>query len=183
MAGRSTGRLRVGAAIVCAACVGLLIFAATLAPADEGLGTHRQLGLPKCDFLVRHGVACPTCGYTTAAALAARGRLLEAFIVQPAAALAALTLAMAAWIAGYTAATGTPAARRLAVLWRPATIVVIVAIAAAAWAYKAAVEPRPAPAHEAAPAAALNITPHAAPPNPKSPIRNPKSNIPTDLQV
>lgn len=39
--------------------------AARLTPSQNGLGTHRQLGLPPCGFRVVLGIPCPTCGFTT----------------------------------------------------------------------------------------------------------------------
>ncbi|MFK8000312.1 MAG: DUF2752 domain-containing protein [Polyangiales bacterium] len=39
--------------------------ATTLNPAAEGHGTHMQLGLPPCGFLVSTGLPCPGCGLTT----------------------------------------------------------------------------------------------------------------------
>ena len=39
--------------------------ATTLVPAAEGHGTHTQLGLPPCGFLVSTGLPCPGCGLTT----------------------------------------------------------------------------------------------------------------------
>ncbi len=43
----------------------LLVTAARLTPAAEGLGTHQQLGLPPCSSIVLFGVRCPACGMTT----------------------------------------------------------------------------------------------------------------------
>jgi hypothetical protein len=37
-----------------------------LTPAESGVGTHTQLGLPPCGFLVLFGKPCPACGLTTA---------------------------------------------------------------------------------------------------------------------
>lgn len=38
-------------------------------------GTHEQLGLPPCTFMVLTGVPCPACGMTTSFALLVRGEL------------------------------------------------------------------------------------------------------------
>lgn len=68
--------------------VGAVLFvAARLLPDPSGEGTHRQLGLPACGFLVATGLPCPTCGMTTAFSYAVRGRLLKALWAQPAGAL------------------------------------------------------------------------------------------------
>jgi hypothetical protein len=71
---------------VCALLTGilglaLLIIALQLDPSTDGAGTHQQLGLPVCSFIELWGVRCPSCGMTTAWALATRGewhRALEA---------------------------------------------------------------------------------------------------------
>lgn len=66
--------------------VGALVFALSfwLAPDPAGVGTHTQLGLPTCGVYELFHKPCPSCGMTTAFALAARGRLGEALRVQPA---------------------------------------------------------------------------------------------------
>jgi hypothetical protein len=43
----------------------VLITAAMLTPTAEGHGTHTQLGLPPCGFIVYTGYPCPGCGLTT----------------------------------------------------------------------------------------------------------------------
>jgi hypothetical protein len=55
-----------------------LALAARLTPSDEGLGTHRQLGLPPCTVLELFHVRCPACGMTTAWAHTVRGQLVRA---------------------------------------------------------------------------------------------------------
>lgn len=44
----------------------VVITAALLTPDPAGHGTHTQLGLPPCGFLVVTGFPCPGCGLTTA---------------------------------------------------------------------------------------------------------------------
>ncbi len=39
------------------------------------LGTHRQLGMPPCNFVTLFGKPCPSCGMTTSFALLVRGDL------------------------------------------------------------------------------------------------------------
>ena len=46
--------------------VAVVITAALLTPNPLGHGTHMQLGLPPCGFLVITGYPCPGCGLTTA---------------------------------------------------------------------------------------------------------------------
>ena len=101
---------RVYALGVAIAAAAIVITAARLAPDTHGMGTHTQLGLPPCGFLVVTGLPCPSCGMTTAYASTVRGHLLEAVRAQVAGAfLAAATIA--AGVLGLVgAATG----------WRPA---------------------------------------------------------------
>ena len=42
-------------------------------------GTHMQLGLPPCNFLVMSGIPCPSCGMTTSISLLAHGDLVPAW--------------------------------------------------------------------------------------------------------
>jgi len=49
-----------------------------LEPDPVGHGTHRQLGLPPCSFIVLYGRRCPTCGMTTSWAHLARGQVAVA---------------------------------------------------------------------------------------------------------
>lgn len=42
------------------------------------MATHRQLGLPACDFLVLTGRPCPACGLTTSFAFTVRGDAINA---------------------------------------------------------------------------------------------------------
>jgi hypothetical protein len=131
-------RARFWSAIVFIGCAALLVRAATLTPDPQGLGTHRQMGLPSCSWIAAGDGPCPTCGMTTAFSLAAHGRLVDSFLTQPAAALLALLVAMTAWVSGYTMMTGCPAVRRLRVLIRPATFALAAAVLMAAWALKIA---------------------------------------------
>ena len=61
----------------------LLLIARLLRPSADGVGTHRQLGLPPCAFLHFTGVPCPGCGLTTSVAHAARLHFYESVITQP----------------------------------------------------------------------------------------------------
>lgn len=50
----------------------VILTARMLVPDPSGHGTHTQLGLPPCGFLVLTGCPCPGCGLTTAFAHMAR---------------------------------------------------------------------------------------------------------------
>jgi hypothetical protein len=62
--------------------------------------------LDPCGFKQRFALPCPTCGMTTSALAFARGRVFEAFYVQPAAALACCVMVVAAFLALLTAVFG-----------------------------------------------------------------------------
>ena len=61
----------------------LIITAFTLTPDPAGHGTHTQLGLPPCGFLVYVGVPCPGCGLTTCFTNMVRFRFVEATQANP----------------------------------------------------------------------------------------------------
>ena len=65
---------RILAALGGAGLIAALVMALVLRPASAGYGTHRQLGLPPCTWVVLTGERCPTCGMTTAWACAVRGQ-------------------------------------------------------------------------------------------------------------
>ena len=68
----------------------LLAVAARLQPAEQGFGTHRELGLPECSFLVLTGRRCPSCGMTTSWAYWMRGDVPRAVEVNAGGAMLAL---------------------------------------------------------------------------------------------
>jgi hypothetical protein len=61
--------------------VSLLVTARMLEPSPSGLGTHRQLGLPPCDFLSAYGKRCPACGMTTSWSYLTRGNVIGSLSV------------------------------------------------------------------------------------------------------
>ncbi len=54
-------------------CLLVLAAAAAIEPDARGYGTHTQLGLPPCGFMLLTGSPCPGCGLTTAFAHGIRG--------------------------------------------------------------------------------------------------------------
>ncbi len=66
-----------------AGCTVVLIIASILEPDARGYGTHLQLGLPPCGFLLLTGAPCPGCGLTTAFAHAVRGNWMLAVDSNP----------------------------------------------------------------------------------------------------
>lgn len=61
----------------------VLTLAAGLEPNPLGHGTHTQLGLPPCGFLVVTGYRCPGCGLTTSFASMMNLEPLAAFQANP----------------------------------------------------------------------------------------------------
>ncbi len=61
----------------------LLLVASLLRPSADGVGTHRQLGLPPCAFLHFTGIPCPSCGLTTSVVHAARLHFYQSLVTQP----------------------------------------------------------------------------------------------------
>jgi hypothetical protein len=62
---RGTWVSRVTWGIMLVIAVATVITAGILTPDPAGHGTHTQLGLPPCGFLVITGYPCPGCGLTT----------------------------------------------------------------------------------------------------------------------
>ena len=61
----------------------VLVVAAAIEPDARGYGTHTQLGLPPCGFMLLTGSPCPGCGLTTAFAHGIRGHLSLAASANP----------------------------------------------------------------------------------------------------
>lgn len=125
--------------LVLAVAMAPLLVAAGLDPSASGVGTHRQLGLPACGFLVTTAVPCATCGMTTAFALAARGDLATAVMTQPAGALLALAAAAAVLVSAYALVAGLSLSPLARVLWRPRPVLIVAGFAVVSWAYKIAI--------------------------------------------
>lgn len=121
---------------VAAVCLAGLVLASQLRASDAGLGTHTQLGLAPCGFESATGMPCVTCGMTTSFALAADGRLIDAFQVQPFGALLAVLTGVTVLLGGYAAVAGMSLAPLLSLLTRSSVILTSVALLLGAWAYK-----------------------------------------------
>jgi hypothetical protein len=92
--------------LLAAACLAVLLLAATLRPSPNGLGTHQELGLYGCSWLQRTGFPCPTCGMTTSWTWFAHGNLAASFYIQPMGFLLAIACVLLFWISLYLAVTG-----------------------------------------------------------------------------
>ena len=133
---RAGAAARGWSAAVAGACLALLVVASQLHASDAGLGTHTQLGLAPCGFESATGLPCATCGMTTSFALAANGRLIDAFHVQPFGALLAVLSAVAVLLGGYAALVGMSLAPLLSAVVNTSVFITAIALLFAAWAYK-----------------------------------------------
>jgi hypothetical protein len=117
-------------------CLAVMVTAAKLTPSPTGMGTHTQLGLDQCQFALRTGLPCPSCGMTTSFAWFARGNLLASFYIQPMGALLALLCVIALWTGLYVAATGRAIYRLIALGPSRYYVPGMLAWAIIAWAWK-----------------------------------------------
>ena len=135
-AARASGSTRWTSAIVAVMAMALLTVAWVLKPSEDGLGTHRQLGLPVCGFIAAADMPCPTCGMTTAFSHAADGDLASSFVAQPLGMLLALGCAVLVLVGTYTAVTGSMLAPFLADLAGPRIGWILVVLLIVAWIWK-----------------------------------------------
>lgn len=115
--------------------------AARITPDARGFGTHTQLGLSACSWVVSFGKPCMTCGMTTSFAHAAAGDLGASFRTQPMGAMLAVMTAAASLGGLHMAATGSRLDRLAGGLLRPRFVGVMAAFGGAAWLYKLATWP------------------------------------------
>jgi len=127
---------RIYAAGILVAMGAILITAARLHPDAHQYGTHEQLGLPPCGFLIMTGLPCPTCGMTTAFAYTVHGRLGHAAHAQ----FAGLVMALGCVVAGFCSIIALVGGRTPAINWyriNPVHLVWwTVALLIAGWAVK-----------------------------------------------
>lgn len=117
-------------------CLLILIVAALLNPDPTGHGTHTQLGMPACSWVLLWNFPCPTCGMTTAFACAADGRLLAACGVQPMGTLAAILAGIGFWAGFHVALTGHRVFALAGAWARKPVIVGLGVLFVGAWVYK-----------------------------------------------
>lgn len=135
---RATAGERVAAAVVSACFLVVLGLAAWLEPAAGGVGTHEQLGMEPCVWLMAVGQPCPTCGMTTAFSHAAEGDLLASLHTQPFGAVLAVLSAAGFWASLHVAAAGSNVGRLIGNMLGTRTVVLGVGALLAAWVYKLA---------------------------------------------
>lgn len=114
----------------------VLAIATVLTPSAQGVGTHEQLRLPQCTWVVMMDLPCPTCGMTTSFAHAANGSFLRSFLTQPVGFVLAMVTAMALLLGCYVAITGSPVASRLGGYWTARVGWAVAVFFVAAWIYK-----------------------------------------------
>ena len=129
------------AAFLALGALSVLTIAACLTPDPRGDGTHTQLGLPPCGWVVRFNKPCPTCGMTTAFAHAAHLNLWKSFKTQPMGCLLALGTGAAFWLCLHVALTGSHLGRTCARMLTPRWLWAALGLLIAAWAYKYATWP------------------------------------------
>lgn len=122
--------------LICAACLCVMVIAARLVPSPTGMGTHTQLGLDQCQFALRTGLPCPTCGMTTSFSWFARANFPASVYVQPMGAFLALGAVVTFWGALYIALTGRSIYRLIALGPSRYYVPLFMALALAAWAWK-----------------------------------------------
>ncbi len=116
--------------------ISLLMISFFLQPSSSGIGTHQQLGLPTCGWILAANLPCPTCGMTTAWAHTVRGEFPSAFMAQPLGVLLAFATAIVAICGLVTACTGFSFSFLL-YRFSPTKIIITIAIVAiVSWGFK-----------------------------------------------
>lgn len=102
----------------------------------DGHGTHQQLGLPPCGWVIAFDAPCPTCGMTTSFAHAAAGDPIAGIVNQPMGGLLAVATAMVFVGAAHAALFGVNPGPLLKPLRRPLSLWVGIGSILASWVYK-----------------------------------------------
>ena len=109
--------------------------ALNIEPDADGVGTHKQLGLPSCAWM-SYGVPCPSCGMTTAVSYSVRGLFLKGLKAQPAGVFFGLSIGVIGILGLWILLTGTSLVGILPYIfssfigWSLVTIVIL------SWLYK-----------------------------------------------
>jgi len=127
---------RVAGLLVALGAAAVLVVAAFLEPSPTGLGTHQQFRMPPCGWIMLMDIPCPTCGWTTAFAHAADGRLLTSFRTQPFGCLLSVGTGMALLVGISVAVTGSRLGWIFTRLWGRGSGWLLGAMILLAWVYK-----------------------------------------------
>jgi hypothetical protein len=106
---------------------------------QQGMSTHTQLGLQRCQFEARTGIPCPSCGFTTSVSYFAHGNVAASVYIQPMGFVIAVFLAASVWAGSYIAFTGRPVHRLVAMMPGRLWLIVMLVILVGAWAWKIAI--------------------------------------------
>lgn len=125
---------------VTVACLAVLLTGVWLDPnGRQGISTHTQLGLQRCQFEARTGIPCPSCGYTTAVSYFAHGNVAASIYIQPMGFVIAVFFAIGVWVGSYIAFTGRPVHRLVAMMPGRAWLIVLLTVGIGGWAWKIAI--------------------------------------------
>ena len=127
---------RIFLGVISLLCLVLISIGLILKLDPSGLGTHTQLGLPPCEFLLSTGKPCITCGATTAFVLCAHGRIFEGFKTHPFGAFVFFACIFIAFSCIKALVTGNSLLLKVAILPWGSIIIFIIAFALLSWIYK-----------------------------------------------
>jgi hypothetical protein len=133
---RAVWKRRAAGVAMAAVCLLPLVLGAWITPDPAGHGSHTQLGLMPCGFLIATGQPCPTCGMTTAFAHATQGELGTAAVTQPGGLLLCLLAAVGVWIGLHSAVFASRAVEASLGVLRARPLILLAVLLAAAWVYK-----------------------------------------------
>ena len=92
---------RITSVIVVLSAAAFVWVLAAIHPDPRGHGTHEQLGMDECGWVVHYQRPCPTCGVTTAATQLVHLRPFKAVVTQP---FGAILAGFGLWLAGVAGA-------------------------------------------------------------------------------
>ncbi|MEA2734980.1 MAG: hypothetical protein QOE14_1431 [Humisphaera sp.] len=127
---------RLVALIVSLAVLAVLVTGLLLKPSPDGMGTHRQMGFQRCEFLRTTGLPCPSCGMTTSFSWFAKGHWLASLYTQPAGFALALACGAIFWAGLYIFITGSPLHRLARQVPGIYSVPIILGFFIAAWGWK-----------------------------------------------
>jgi hypothetical protein len=133
---RVRGIERIWYAVVAAIALFLVATSVVITPDPSGIGTATQLGLPPCGMLALTGRPCPTCGMTTAFALFAHGRVVDAILAQPLGAVLFVVVLFVGVLSAVFAAAGRKPRFLFARINWAAVVIFLVVAGVLSWTYK-----------------------------------------------
>ena len=134
---RATFGDRIGAGIIATLCLTVLSLSAWLNPSSDGHGTHKQLGLAPCMWVVAFDKPCPTCGMTTSFSHAGEGSWIQSAKTQPMGTVLVLLTTVIFWGGAAQGATGVRIHSVIQPALRPRVFFVFGTLLLGAWIYKA----------------------------------------------